>query len=113
MTLRLTSIRFSTVGCCAAIVAALIAPPAVPVAAAQVQVTAGAQSNDMGRQALAFLPNELWVRVNDSVTWSFPTPEIHTVTFLRPNQVRPPFPVGCGVPPTTPSGSPATAATCV
>ena len=107
---RLTSIRFSIV-CCAAIVGALIAPPAVQVAAAQVQVTAGAQSADMARQALAFLPNEVWVHVNDSVTWTFPTPEIHTVTFLRPNQVRPPFPVGC--PGTTPSGSPETNATCV
>ena len=56
---RLTSIRFSIV-CCAAIVGALIAPPAVQVAAAQVQVTAGAQSADMARQALAFLPNEVW-----------------------------------------------------
>jgi plastocyanin len=94
-----------------AVVAALIAPQAVPVAAAQVQVAAGAQSGDKGNQLLAFLPNELWVHVNDSVTWAFPTPEIHTVTFLRPSQIRPPFPVGC--PGTTPDGSPETGATCV
>jgi len=107
----LTSIRCSIVFCCFAVVAALIAPPAVRVAAAQVQATTGAESRDMGTQALAFLPNELWVHVNDSVTWTFPTGEIHTVTFLRPSQPRPPFPVGC--PGTTPSGSPETAATCV
>ena len=83
----------------------------VAVAAAQVQVTAGAQSRDMASQALAFLPNELWIYSGESVTWAFPTGEIHTVTFLRPSQVRPPFPVGC--PGTTPSGSPATAASCV
>src|SRR5438034_9872938 len=107
---RLTSIRFSIVSC-VAVFATLIAPPAVAVAAAQVQVTAGAQSGDMARQALAFLPNELWIHSGESVTWAFPTGEIHTVTFLRPSQVRPPFPVGC--PGTTPSGTPATAATCV
>lgn len=107
----LSSLRFSAVFCCMAVVAALVAPPVVSAAAAQVQVTAGAQSGDKGNQALAFLPNELWVHVNDSVTWAFPTAEIHTVTFLRPSQVRPPFPVGC--PGTTPSGSPETAATCV
>ena len=77
---RLTSIRFSTVVCCAAIVAGLIAPPVVPIVAAQGQATAGAQSRDEGLQALAFLPNELWVHVNDSVTWTFPTAEMHTVT---------------------------------
>src|SRR5438128_7181742 len=115
---RLTSIRFSIV-CCAAIVGALIAPPAVQVAAAQVQVTAGAQSNDMGKQALAFLPSELWVHVNDSVTWTFPTAEIHTVTFLRqnttPQQVRPARPgmPGGGCPGTTPDGSSVNGSTCV
>jgi len=94
--------------CCTAVAAALIAPS---VAMAQVQVTVGAQSSDMARQVLAFLPNELWVHINDSVTWTFPTDEIHTVTFLKTSQPRPPFPLGC--PGTTPSGSPATAATCV
>src|SRR6266566_1628305 len=96
--------------CCAAIVAALIAPPAVRVAAAQVQVTAGAQSGDMANQALAFLPNELWVHSGENVTWAFPTGEIHTVTFLTPSQVRPMFQVGC--PGTTPDGSPETGANC-
>jgi plastocyanin len=45
------------------------------------------------------------------VTWKFSTDEIHTVTFLRPSQVRPPFQVGC--PGTTPDGSSETAASCV
>src|SRR2546430_6308561 len=107
------------VSCCAAMVAALIAPRAVRVAAAQVKVTAGAQSNDMGKQALAFLPSELWVHVNDSVTWTFPTAEIHTVTFLKqnasPQQVRlarPGMPGG-GCPGTTPDGSSVNGSTCV
>src|SRR6266851_3224850 len=115
----LTSIRFSAVFCCTAVVAALVAPPAVRGAAAQVQVTAGAESSDMGKQALAFLPSELWVHVNDSVTWTFPTAEIHTVTFLRqnttPQQVRPARPgmPGGGCPGTTPDGSSVTGSNCV
>lgn len=107
----LTSIRVSTVFWCMVVLATLIAPQAIPDAAAQVQAITGAQSSDMGKQALAFLPNELWVHVGESVTWTFPTAEIHTVTFLRPSQIRPPFPVGC--PGTTPDGSAETAATCV
>src|SRR5438132_13681988 len=111
MRCRLTSPRFLLVVSWVAVFAALIAPQAIAVAVAQVQVIAGAQSVDMGHQALAFLPNELWIHSGESVTWAFPTGEIHTVTFLRPSQVRPPFQVGC--PGTTPTGSPATAATCV
>lgn len=58
----------------------------------------GAQSRDRGRQALAFLPNELWIHAGDTVTWRSDVDEIHTVTFLRTDpsaQVRPPFPAGC------------------
>lgn len=101
------------------LVAALVTHQAVRVAAAQLQVVTGAQSHDAGRQALAFLPNELWVHVNDSITWTFPTPEIHTVTFLKqdavPQQVRPPRPglPGGGCPGTTPDGSSFDGSTCV
>jgi plastocyanin len=64
---------------------------------------AGAQSSDKGWQALAFLPNEMWIHAGDSITWTFPTLEPHSVTFLMPGQVRPPFTVGC--PGDTPDGS--------
>jgi plastocyanin len=30
-----------------------------------------------GSQALAFLPNERWVRAGDSIRWTFPTHERH------------------------------------
>jgi plastocyanin len=86
-----------------------IAPGAV--CAATWQATAGVQSTDEGIQALAFLPNGLWVHVGDSITWTFPTPEIHTVTFLKqdtnPEQIRPARPgvPGGGCPGTTPDGS--------
>ena len=52
--------------------------------------TAGAESPDRGSQALAFLPNEFWVHTGDSIRWTFPTQERHTLTFLTPGQVRPP-----------------------
>ena len=64
-------------------------------AAEQWQAAVGAQSQDKGRQALAFLPNELWIHAGDSVTWTFAVDEIHTVTFLTAGQVRPPFAAGC------------------
>ena len=75
------------------------------------QATVGAQSKNMGHQALAFLPNEIWIHSGDSITWTFATDEIHTVTFLSTipsQQIRPRFQVGCppGPPPgTTPDGS--------
>jgi plastocyanin len=62
---------------------------------AQWQAKVGANTNDKGRQALAFLPNEIWIHEGDSITWTFEVDEIHTVTFLTAGQVRPPFPVGC------------------
>jgi plastocyanin len=95
------------------------------VSATNWQATAGAQSTDEGIQALAFLPNELWIHAGDSIKWTFPTHEIHTVTFLQqnflanPQQVRPARPgAGGGCPPpnptpTTPSGSSFDGSTCV
>ena len=51
--------------------------------AAQWNATVGAQSNDKGDQALAFLPNEIWIHAGDQITWTFDADEIHTLTFLR------------------------------
>lgn len=63
------------------------------------EATVGAQSNDLGRQALAFLPNEVWVHAGDSINFAFATAELHTVTFLKqdqaPQQTRPANTVGC------------------
>ena len=57
----------------------------------------GAQSKDMGHQALAFLPNEIWIHENDSITWHWGADEPHTVTFMTSMQVRPiDFTQGCG-----------------
>ncbi len=116
----LASIRFSTVFCSMLALAVLIATQAVPAAAQGAQAIVGAQSTDQGKQALAFLPNELWVHAGDSVKWTFVTDEIHTVSFLKTipsQQIRPPFQTGCpgATPPagTTPDGSSFDGTTCV
>jgi plastocyanin len=81
------------------------------------EAAVGAQSRDLGSQALAFLPNELWVHTNDSIRWTLSSTEIHTVTFLIPGQLRPPnfgvfgVPVGC--PGSTPDGASFDGSTCV
>lgn len=75
------------------------------------QASAGAQSPDKGRQALAFLPNEIWIHAGESVTWTFATDEPHSVTFLMPGQVRPSYLAGC--PGTTVNGAPFDNSACV
>ncbi|MEO6872739.1 MAG: plastocyanin/azurin family copper-binding protein [Chthoniobacterales bacterium] len=57
--------------------------------------TVGAQTNDKAGQALAFLPNEIWIHAGDRITWTFQADEIHTVTFLTVDQPRPFFGDGC------------------
>jgi plastocyanin len=72
----------------------------------------GGQSKDMGMQAAAFLPNELWVHAGDTVTWTFTSDDVHTVTFLTAGQVFP-FDFTQGCPPISPSGSSFDGSTCV
>jgi len=82
-----------------------------PALGAQWHASVGAQSKDKGRQALAFLPNEIWIHAGDSITWTFEVDEIHTVTFLTNGQTRLPFPVGC--PGFSASGATFDGSTCV
>ena len=62
---------------------------------AQWQASVGAQTADLAKQGIAFLPNEMWIHAGDSITWTFLTDEPHTVSFLKNGQVRPPDQVGC------------------
>src|SRR6266700_6665499 len=62
---------------------------------AQWQASVGAQSADLAKQGIAFLPNEMWIHEGDSITWTFVTDEPHTVSFLKNGQVRPPDQAGC------------------
>jgi plastocyanin len=68
-------------------------------------------------QALAFLPNEMWIHAGDTITWTFAANENHSVSFLKVGQARPTFASGCpgGTPPngTTPDGSAFTGMNCV
>jgi plastocyanin len=91
------------------------------------QAVMGAESQDQGRQAMAFLPNELWVHAGDSVTWTSDAHEGHTLTFLKQTATgasaagttRPGFGPGCtagnqgGATPTTPDGSAFNGSACV
>jgi plastocyanin len=99
---------------CALLIAFLL-PSAALADTWQLQV--GAQNGDRAHQALAFLPNEIWIHANDSITWSFPSNEVHTVTFLALGQVRPNRFTGCagGMPPDgrTPDSSVFDNSTCV
>src|SRR5262249_52752792 len=95
------SIRFSTIVGSALALVVLV----VPLAQAQVtwNVSLGSQSPDASKQAMAFLPNELWIYKGDSITWTSKTDEIHTVSFLKQaasgaslaGTARPAFPLGC------------------
>jgi len=75
------------------LLALLIVPQVVQ--ARQWNATVGAQSNDKGDQALAFLPNEIWIHAGDRIKWTFNADEIHTLTFLTADQPRPFFADGC------------------
>lgn len=80
-------------------IATVLLPQAVRAQSWQLQV--GAETGNKAHQALAFLPNEIWIHAGDSITWTFPASEIHTVTFLKPLQIRPSRLTGCpgGAPP--------------
>ena len=84
--------RFFVISCLALLAAALIVPG---FAQAQWQASVGAQSGDLAKQGIAFLPNEMWIHAGDSVTWTFLTDEPHTVSFLKNGQIRPPDTAGC------------------
>lgn len=99
--------RFLALACISASV--LVVPTFARAQDWRVQV--GAQSQDKGKQVLAFLPNEIWIHAGDSITFTIATNEPHTITFLKPGQVRTPFSVGC--PGTTPSGASEDGSSCV
>ena len=108
----------------AAVTAVIILATSATLRAREWQAWLGMQSRDGGSQALALLPNELWVHTGDSVRWTMAATEIHTVTFLQqtfgqPGQARPPlfsaFGVqpGCPGMPVTPDGSSFDGSKCV
>jgi plastocyanin len=83
-----------TIGTSVAMLALLaeVALPAPAAAASPVhwQVDAGAASRDQAIQVNAFLPREISVNVGDTITWTNPAGEFHTVSFLS-GQTPPPL----------------------
>lgn len=67
----------------------------IPAFGADWHATVGAQDETKGRQVVAFLPNEVWIHAGDSIQWTVMADEIHTITFLTADQIRPTFDVGC------------------
>lgn len=113
---RLIESQTQRISLCCALLIALLTPGLALADTWQLQ--AGAESPDRGIQALAFLPNEIWIHAGDSIRWTFPTHERHTLTFLKPGQTRPPafgptFGVLVGCPGTTPDGSSFDGSACV
>lgn len=50
----------------------------------------GASSHNEALQGLRFYPSSITIDAGDSITWSFPSGEPHTVTFLGPRKAPPP-----------------------
>lgn len=69
-----------------------------PVTNSSWRLNAGAASQDQALQGLRFYPSTITVDAGDVVTWTFPSVEPHTVTFLGAGQATPP-------PPTDPSNA--------
>lgn len=65
------------------------APPAPP-SPSTFAIVAGGSMNMEAMQSFRFYPNALTVDVGDTVTWSFPSGEPHTVSLLGPNAAFPP-----------------------
>lgn len=59
---------------------------------AQWRLNAGGSSHSEAYQALAFFPSTVTVDAGDTVTWTYPSAEPHTVTFLAAGQATPPPP---------------------
>lgn len=89
------SIRFSVILPCLFALAALSVSQTAQ-AQQNWHANVGAETKDMAQQALAFLPNEIWIHVGDTITWTWQSDEIHTLTFLTLGQIYPfDFTVGC------------------
>ena len=92
-------------------VLATFAAPRASLAQQTWKAMVGAQSTDMAKQAIAFLPNEMWIHAGDSITWTSGTGDIHTVSFLIAHQPLTSFTVGC--PGFSPSGTSFDGSACV
>ena len=65
-------------------------PSAGPIGPQAFKIVAGGSMSMEALQALRFYPSSLTIDAGDSVTWSFPSGEPHTVTLLGPRAALPP-----------------------
>jgi len=86
--------------------------PSVAHAQQSWNATVSGQTKDMAKQAVAFLPNEFWIHAGDSITWTFASGDVHTVSFLTTGQAYP-FDFTQGCPPVSASGSSFDGSACV
>lgn len=70
----------------------VIATPPPPAAAEPRELSVVVGTGRDTEAILAFFPQNLQIRVGDTVTWKIDTDEIHTVSFLEPDAPIPPFP---------------------
>src|SRR5512139_3071058 len=79
-----TMLRRIGVGLTAGVLAAAAMVPGVGAADPPVawQASAGVATRNQAVQGNAFLPRDLTVNVNDTITWNVRSGEFHTVTFL-------------------------------
>lgn len=102
-------VRLTMTGVGLVALVALVLPAAAP-AQQNWQASIGAETMDMGKQVSAFLPNEIWIHAGDSITWTWKSDIIHTLTFFTPGQIFPigGFGEGCNeaVPPPPPAAPP-------
>lgn len=70
----------------------VIVTPAPPAAAEPRELNVVVGTGRDTEAILAFFPQNLQIRVGDTVTWKIDTNEIHTVSFLEPDAPIPPFP---------------------
>lgn len=65
-------------------------PAAGPIGPQAFKIVAGGSMSMEAVQTLRFYPSSLTIDAGDSVTWSFPSGEPHTVTLLGPRTALPP-----------------------
>ena len=66
------------------------------------QVQTGVEASASAIQGLAMYPNSVTIDAQDSITWTYPTHDVHTIALLGAGQTTPPSAAAAG----TPAGGP-------
>lgn len=85
---RAISILLSVLCISATVLFAFLLPPESR-AQQNWHASVGGETKDMGKQASSFFPNEIWIHAGDSITWTWKSDILHTLSFLTTGQVYP------------------------